>query len=121
MRSTLINIPFRQYNDVVQRLKKIGNMHCCYSTRNVKPELTSIRYKMQRGPYATISNADIRFFESLVGSNRLITDPDECEGYNIDFPKTVRGKHLLFMDYKKKCGKYNFNILKEKRMLNLTV
>jgi len=64
----------------------------CYSTGAAKPELTSIRYKMRRGPYATVTDADVRFFDSLLGSNRLITDPDECESYNIDFPKTVRGK-----------------------------
>lgn len=64
----------------------------CYATGSAKPELTSIRYQMRRGPYATITDADVRFFDSLLGSNRLITDADECESYNIDFAKTVRGK-----------------------------
>ncbi|XP_012234746.1 D-2-hydroxyglutarate dehydrogenase, mitochondrial [Linepithema humile] len=97
MRSVLMNILFRRCNDIVRCSEKIKGTHRYYSTCGAKPELTSIRYKMQRGPYATISNADIRFFESLVGSNRLITDPDECEGYNIDFPKTVRGASRLVL------------------------
>lgn len=65
-----------------------------YSAGTAKPELTSIRYKTQRGPYAMVTDADVRFFESLLGSSHLITDPDECESYNIDFAKTVRGKHV---------------------------
>lgn len=68
-----------------------------YATGGARPELTSIRYKMQRGPYATITDADVRFFDSLLGSSRLIMDPDECESYNIDFPKTVRGASRLVL------------------------
>lgn len=62
----------------------------CYSV-NKKPELTSVRYNVQRGMYGSISSADIHFFEDLLGPNRLITAPEECEPYNIDFAKTVRG------------------------------
>lgn len=90
MQRVLTNIVLRRCNDVAVRYpRNIAGTRRRYST---KPELTSIRYKMQRGPYNTISSADISFFESLMDSNRVITDPDECESYNIDFPKTVRGK-----------------------------
>lgn len=88
MRSILTSIVLRRCNNVVRCPRNITGTHY-YST---KPELTSVRYKMQRGPYNTISTTDIRFFDSLLGPNRLITDPDECESYNIDFPSTVRGK-----------------------------
>lgn len=91
-----MNIYFRQCN-IVRYSEKIRSTHRCYSTRGAKPDLTSVRYKIQRGPYATISSADIRFFDSLVGSNRVITDPDECEGYNIDLAKTVRGTSRLIL------------------------
>lgn len=107
----LMNILFRRCTDVVRCSEKIRSTRRCYSTWGAKPELTSVRYKMQRGPYATISSADIRFFESLVGSNRLITDPDECEGYNIDFPKTVRGERI--------CYKRIFNLILKKRNVKL--
>ncbi|CAL1687887.1 unnamed protein product [Lasius platythorax] len=89
MRNALMSILLRRCNEVAVRCpRNIAGARRRYSTR---PELTSIRYKMQRGPYNAISSADIRFFDSLIGPNRIITDPDECESYNIDFPRTVRG------------------------------
>lgn len=36
----------------------------------------------------------MRFFERLLGGDRLLTDPEECESYNIDFPKTLRGEQI---------------------------
>ncbi|XP_077254732.1 D-2-hydroxyglutaric acid dehydrogenase [Temnothorax americanus] len=95
MRGALMGIYLR-CNEVAARCSgKIVSRY--YQTGGAKPELTSIRYKMRRGPYATITNADVCFFESLLGSNRLITDPDECESYNIDFPRTVRGASRLVL------------------------
>lgn len=61
-----------------------------YST---KPELTSIRYKIQRGPYSMLTDEHVNFFERLLDRNRVITDPEECDGYNIDFANTVRGMY----------------------------
>lgn len=90
MQSALMGILVR-CNEVVARCSgKIASRY--YATGGAKPELTSVRYKMRRGSYATIADADVRFFDSLLDSNRVITDPDECESYNIDFAKTVRGK-----------------------------
>lgn len=95
MQSALMGILLR-CNEVVARCSgKVASR--CYATGGAKPELTSIRYKMRRGPYATITDADVRFFDSLLGSNRVITDSDECESYNIDFPKTVRGASQLVL------------------------
>lgn len=93
MEKALISILLRRCNDAaVHHLRKITVMQRCYSG-GAKPELTSVRYKIRRGPYATISTSDVRFFDSLLSSNQVVTDPDECESYNIDFPKTVRGKY----------------------------
>lgn len=64
----------------------------CYSTKT-KPELTSIRYKIQRGPYSKLTDEHVNYFEGLLDRNRVITDPDECDGYNIDFANTVRGMY----------------------------
>lgn len=90
MQGVLMGILLRCNKVAAQCSGKITGRY--YATGGARPELTSIRYKMQRGPYATITDADVRFFDSLLGSSRLIMDPDECESYNIDFPKTVRGK-----------------------------
>lgn len=59
---------------------------------STKPAFTCDRYKMKRGPYANISNDHVAFFNELLGQNRIITDAEECEGYNIDYSKIVRGK-----------------------------
>ncbi|KYN30873.1 D-2-hydroxyglutarate dehydrogenase, mitochondrial [Trachymyrmex septentrionalis] len=94
MQNALMGI-LLQCNKVITRCSgKIAGQY--YSTGVAKPELTSIRYKTQRGPYATVMDADVCFFESLLGS-RLITDPHECESYNIDFAKTVRGASKLVL------------------------
>ncbi|KOC68161.1 D-2-hydroxyglutarate dehydrogenase, mitochondrial [Habropoda laboriosa] len=61
----------------------------CFSA---KPEFTSDRYNVERGPYAKISQEHLSFFDQLLGQNRVITNVDECEGYNIDYSKIVRGK-----------------------------
>ncbi|KYN06155.1 D-2-hydroxyglutarate dehydrogenase, mitochondrial [Cyphomyrmex costatus] len=95
MRCALMGILLQYKKATVKCSWKIAG--CYYSTGALKPELTSIRYKTQRGPYATITDADIRFFDSLLGSSRVITDPYECETYNIDFAKTVRGASQLVL------------------------
>ncbi|XP_032683219.1 D-2-hydroxyglutarate dehydrogenase, mitochondrial [Odontomachus brunneus] len=95
MRSMPVNV-FLRCNDIVRKPGRIAGLSRCYSA-NAKPELTSIRYKVRRGPYASISTADVRFFDGLLGSHRIITDPEECESYNIDFPNTVRGASRLVL------------------------
>ena len=49
-----------------------------YST---KVELTSVRYpSVKRGVYGAITDNDLKVFESIVGSNGVITDDTELEG-----------------------------------------
>lgn len=62
-----------------------------YSSDNAKLELTSERYKIERGTYATLNDRHVQFFKDTLDSNRVITDPDECSSYNVDWIKTVRG------------------------------
>ncbi|CAK9799772.1 D-2-hydroxyglutarate dehydrogenase, mitochondrial [Anthophora plagiata] len=64
---------------------------------SAKPEFTADRYKVERGPYANISKDHLSFFSELLGQNRVITNADECEGYNIDFAKIVRGKSSVVL------------------------
>lgn len=76
---------------------------------STKPDFTSDRYKVERGPYANICNDHVTFFNNLLGQNRVITDAEECEGYNIDYSKIVRGKwkcvRILFSwSFEFSCG-----------------
>lgn len=47
---------------------------------------------MKRGPYACITKDHVACFNELLGRDRVITDEEECEGYNVDYTKIVRGK-----------------------------
>ncbi|XP_043803555.1 D-2-hydroxyglutarate dehydrogenase, mitochondrial [Apis laboriosa] len=64
---------------------------------STKPDFTSDRYKIERGLYANICNDHVVFFNNLLGQNRVITDAEECEGYNIDYSKIVRGKGKIVL------------------------
>ncbi|XP_058805835.1 D-2-hydroxyglutarate dehydrogenase, mitochondrial [Phymastichus coffea] len=56
-----------------------------------QPELTAVRYKVKRGPYALINDQHAAFFQQLLGNERVITEPDECDTYNIDWLRIVKG------------------------------
>lgn len=74
------------------KLLRGDNSRCASSSAGpVQPELTAVRYKVERGPYAILGDAHVAFFESLLGPDRCITDPDECDGYNVDWFRTVKG------------------------------
>lgn len=57
------------------------------------PELTSIRYNVKRGAYSELNDKHLAFFERLLSQNRVITDPGECDSYNIDWFKIVKGSY----------------------------
>lgn len=61
------------------------------ASQKTQPELTSVRYKVERGPYAVIGDAHTSFFNGLLGTERVITEPDECDSYNIDWLRIVKG------------------------------
>ena len=45
--------------------------------------LTSERYQnVKRGNYANLEENDVKFFESILGTNRVLTQDDELNGYN---------------------------------------
>ncbi|KAJ8688414.1 hypothetical protein QAD02_024209 [Eretmocerus hayati] len=66
------------------------------STR-IEPELTAVRYKVKRGPFATINDAHTSFFSELLGPDRVITEPDECDSYNIDWLRMVKGSSRVVL------------------------
>lgn len=61
------------------------------SHQRIQPELTSVRYKVERGPYAAINDAHAAFFTRILGQDRVLTEPDECDSYNVDWLHMVKG------------------------------
>ncbi|XP_056634624.1 D-2-hydroxyglutarate dehydrogenase, mitochondrial [Diorhabda sublineata] len=56
------------------------------------PQLTKDRYPyVKRGQYANLDQHHLKYFKDLLGPNRVITDTDECQGFNIDWIRSVRG------------------------------
>ncbi|XP_044751509.1 D-2-hydroxyglutarate dehydrogenase, mitochondrial [Coccinella septempunctata] len=56
------------------------------------PELTKDRYpNVKRGNYSQIDTKHLNFFKDLLGETRVITDENECLGYNTDWIKANRG------------------------------
>ncbi|KAF5277755.1 hypothetical protein FQR65_LT03735 [Abscondita terminalis] len=61
-------------------------------TSETLPQLTKDRYPhIKRGNYAVLTQDHIRYFVDLLGQHRVLNDPSDCEIYNIDFIKAVRG------------------------------
>lgn len=84
------------YSRASFRIFSNGSSFRAFSSR-AKPDFTANRYKVQRGAYTRITNENLGFFEKLLGPNRVITEPAECEGYNIDYAKIVRGKSTVVL------------------------
>lgn len=87
---------FRTINNVGKLLKtsKFSVRYCSSwtsSASNVQVDFAKDRYDVKRGKYSEITDSDIAKFESILGSNRVITDASETSGYNVDFLKAVRG------------------------------
>lgn len=89
---------FKKTRSVTRRYEEIGRKFLATGVKGTealagsqKPERTSVRYKVTRGPYASVNDAHLRFLEDILGKERLLTDPDECQSYNVDWVKMVRG------------------------------
>ena len=55
-------------------------------------ELTSVRYPgVQRGSYAQLSDRHVQHFQSILPSERVITDADDVAAHNVDWLGMVRG------------------------------
>jgi hypothetical protein len=64
------------------------SQQCCSSD----VELTSVRYPgVQRGSYAQLSDKHVRHFQSILPSERVITDADDVAAHNVDWLGMVRG------------------------------
>lgn len=51
------------------------------------------RYNIDRGKFGTLDDTHYGYFEDLLGKDRVIRDPEECEAYNVDWVKNVKGKY----------------------------
>lgn len=58
---------------------------------------TQDRYPIARGRFSSITDSDIKHFESLLGANRVITDAADIQPHNIDFLQAVRGSSQVLL------------------------
>ena len=60
-----------------------------------QPERTSVRYPIERGRYANLTEKDVDVFKGILSSDgQVLTGSDDLEGYNVDWLKTVRGDYI---------------------------
>lgn len=75
----------------VNRARSLLSLIRYYSSEGL-PQLTKDRYpNIKRGNYAVLTQDHLQYFVDLLGRNRVLNDPSDCETYNIDFIKSVRG------------------------------
>ncbi|KAF5281274.1 hypothetical protein FQA39_LY05160 [Lamprigera yunnana] len=66
--------------------------NCSNQVNKRLPELTKDRYPhVKRGNYAVLTQEHVKYFVDLLGENRVLNDASDCEMYNVDFIKGVRG------------------------------
>ena len=54
-----------------------------YSSEINSVPLTTDRYpNVKRGDFAILQESDVKFFESIIGANRILTQEDELNGIN---------------------------------------
>jgi hypothetical protein len=46
---------------------------------------------VKRGEFAQLDQNHLKFFRELLGENRVLNDPSDCEIYNVDWNRNVRG------------------------------
>ncbi|XP_055846275.1 D-2-hydroxyglutarate dehydrogenase, mitochondrial isoform X1 [Episyrphus balteatus] len=76
--------------------KVLQELSRSYKTSGI-PELTQERHNVKRGNYAVLTDKDVGFFESVVGSNHTVKEKDELQSYNVDFLRSVRGDSQLVL------------------------
>ncbi|KAK0087587.1 hypothetical protein PV326_005133 [Microctonus aethiopoides] len=85
------------WTQVIIHPKSIGIIGLRYASTSIVPDLTANRYNFKRGAYNSITDNHVKYFEKLLGQSQVITDPNECLGYNIDWIKMVRGNSKLIL------------------------
>ncbi|XP_011499612.1 PREDICTED: D-2-hydroxyglutarate dehydrogenase, mitochondrial [Ceratosolen solmsi marchali] len=80
-----------------RRLKAIECFLRRWVSSRPDPELTALRYNVKRGSYAVPNDTHVAFFEKLLGPGGVITDSQECDAYNVDWLKIVKGSSRLVL------------------------
>nr|CAD7197965.1 unnamed protein product [Timema douglasi] len=84
-----------------EQLRPLRNMSLSSSV-----ELTADRYPdVKRHNFALLDSNHVQFFKSILGQDRVLTDAEELETYNVDWLKMVRGQ------YRKYCMQANIYAL----------
>ena len=69
-------------------------LHIGQAVRKKDVEFTSVRYPyLKRGNYAKLSNKNVQFFQQFLEPHQVLTEFSDLVRYNIDWMKSVRGKH----------------------------
>nr|XP_039266939.1 D-2-hydroxyglutarate dehydrogenase, mitochondrial-like [Styela clava] len=92
-RSALCLINYSRSSRCLANIRQISSS----STNLTLTKLTSELYDVKRGPYGLVSDKDIRIFESILGEQRVITDENVIESYNVDWLNTVRGQSKVLL------------------------
>ncbi|XP_017774334.1 PREDICTED: D-2-hydroxyglutarate dehydrogenase, mitochondrial-like [Nicrophorus vespilloides] len=74
-------------------LKRFASIRCFSST----PDFTKNNYNVQRGGYQSLEEDHIKYFQTLLGENRLVMDLSDLEQYNVDWFKHYRGNSKLVL------------------------
>ncbi|XP_075214603.1 D-2-hydroxyglutaric acid dehydrogenase isoform X2 [Lycorma delicatula] len=76
-------------------LRKHENIRCLhtgYISHQKQFVLTKDRYPhIKRGNYTELNDNHVKFFKDLLGSDRVLTDPNDVQPYNTDWIKMVCG------------------------------
>nr|CAD7452815.1 unnamed protein product [Timema tahoe] len=76
-----------------EKLRPLRNMSLSSSV-----ELTADRYPdVKRHNFALLDSNHVQFFKSVLGQDRVLTDAEELETYNIDWLKMVRGSSKIVL------------------------
>lgn len=54
-------------------------------------KLTKDVYKVKRGNYAVLNDSHLQTFENILSRERVLTDEEDVQSYNVDWVKMVRG------------------------------
>jgi len=77
---------------LTKNLVKLNRTFTTFSVLRSQTKLTSERYpNLTRGNFAVLDDADLKHFENILDSGRVLTDSSEVSGYNEDWLRTVRG------------------------------
>lgn len=64
---------------------------------NVK--LTKDVYKVKRGEFATLNDKHLQLFENILSKERVLTDSQDVDNYNVDWIKMLRGMLISYNTY----------------------